>query len=186
MVSSQASGLAAAFARAPLPRLCNLDRLLHAMKARDLDGVVASLPYNVFYLTSFNGIAHKADEPRPYAVVLSRHAPEHPILVIADYYLATFLTQPTWVEDVRPFRAVMMPLDLPPERTDIDRFIPKAAPAYPGSSTPARATPSIWAARSGALLPTSGSTAPASRSTIWPSAFVLAWSASRWPTVTMR
>jgi Xaa-Pro aminopeptidase len=125
MVSRQASGSAPAFARAPLPRLCNLDRLLHAMKARDLDGVVASLPYNVFYLTSFNGIAHKADEPRPYAVILSRHVPEHPILVIADYYLATFLTQPTWVEDIRPFRAVMMPLDLPPERTDIDRFIPK-------------------------------------------------------------
>ena len=131
MVSRQASELAPAFARAPLPRLCNLDRLLHAMKARDLDGVVASLPYNVFYLTSFNGIAHKADEPRPYAVILSRHAPEHPILVIADYYLATFLTQPTWVEDVRPFRAVMMPLDLPPQRTDIDRFIPKGGAGLP-------------------------------------------------------
>jgi hypothetical protein len=78
MVSRQVSGLAPAFARAPLPRLCNLDRLLHAMKARDLDGVVASLPYNVFYLTSFNGIAHKADEPRPYAVILSRHAPSTP------------------------------------------------------------------------------------------------------------
>ena len=61
------------FLRTPLPPcLCNLDRLLHAMTARDLDGIVASLPYNVFYLTSFNGVAHKADEPRPYAVVLSR------------------------------------------------------------------------------------------------------------------
>ena len=131
MVSRQASGPESAFARAPLPRLCNLDRLLHAMKARDLDGIVASLPYNVFYLTSFNGIAHKSDEPRPYAVVLSRHAPEHPILVVADYYLATFLTQPTWVEDIRPFRAVMMPLDLPPQRTDIDRFIPEGGAGVP-------------------------------------------------------
>ena len=34
--------------------------------------------------------------------------------MVADYYLATFLAQPTWVEDIRPFRAVMMPLDLPP------------------------------------------------------------------------
>jgi Xaa-Pro aminopeptidase len=131
MASTQASGSEADFARAPLPRLCNLDRLLHAMTARDLDGIVASLPYNVFYLTSFNGIAHKADEPRPYAVVLSRHAPEHPILVVADYYLATFLTQPTWVEDIRPFRAVMMPLDLPPQRTDIERFIPQAGAGVP-------------------------------------------------------
>jgi Xaa-Pro aminopeptidase len=114
------------FERSPLPkRFCNLDRLLHSLKVRGLDGIVASLPYNVFYLTGFNGVAHKSDEPRPYAVVISRHAPEHPVLVVADYYLATFLTQPTWVEDIRPFRAVMMPLDRPAQRADIDRFIPK-------------------------------------------------------------
>src|ERR1700724_1219745 len=92
------------YARAPLPkRFCNLDRLLYAMKARRLDGIVASTPLNVYYLTGFNGIAHKADEPRPYAFILSRHTPEHPILVVADYYLASFLMQPTWVEDLRPF-----------------------------------------------------------------------------------
>jgi Xaa-Pro aminopeptidase len=116
------------FARKRLPeRFCNLERLLDAMKARGLDGIVASTPLNVFYLTGFNGIAHKADEPRPYAVVLSRHAPEHPILVVADYYLATFLGQPSWVRDIRPFRAVMMPLDRPPRREEIDRFIPRHA-----------------------------------------------------------
>src|ERR1051326_5790888 len=119
------------FARAPLPkRFCNLDRLLFAMKARGLDGIVATAPWNVFYLTGFNAIAHKSDEPRPYAVILSRHAPEHPIVVLADYYLATFLTQPSWVEDLRPFRAVMMPLDLPAQRSDLDRFIPRE-PAVP-------------------------------------------------------
>jgi hypothetical protein len=112
------------FAREPLPRLCNLDRLLHAMAVRGLDGIVATQPQNVFYLTSFNGVAHKADEPRPYAVILSRAMPEHPVMVVADYYLATFLAQPSWVADIRPFRAVMMPLDLPPRREDIDRFIP--------------------------------------------------------------
>lgn len=107
-------------------RFCNLDRLYHAMAARGLDGIVATTPQNVCYLTGFNAIAHKSDEPRPYAVLLSRHAPEHPVMVLADYYLATFLAQPGWVEDVRPFRAVMMPLDLPPARTDIDRFIPRS------------------------------------------------------------
>src|SRR5262245_39660481 len=120
------------FGRAPLPsRFCNLDRLLHAMKARGLDGIVATTPRNMFYLTGFNGIAHKSDEPRPYAMILSRHAPEHPIAVLADYYLATFLTQPSWVEDIRPFRAVMMPLDLPPRRADIDRFIPEHGGSAP-------------------------------------------------------
>ena len=125
MANTHASRSDRSFAREPLPkRFCNLDRLLHALEVRGLDGIVATLPNNVFYLSGFNGIAHKSDEPRVYAVMLSRHAPEHPILVIADYYLATFLTQPTWIEDIRPFRAVMMPLDLPREADDIDRFIP--------------------------------------------------------------
>jgi Xaa-Pro aminopeptidase len=117
----------AAFPRRPLPRrFCNLDRVLHALQVRGLDGIVATTPANVFYLSGFNGIAHKSDEPRVCAVVLSRHAPELPVMVIADYYLATFLTQPTWIEDIRPFRAVMMPLDLPAQPSDIDRFIPPA------------------------------------------------------------
>ena len=61
-----------AFRREPLPpRLCNLDRLLHAMEARQIDGLVATQPLNVFYLSSFNGVAHKSDEPRPYAVLQS-------------------------------------------------------------------------------------------------------------------
>ena len=116
------------FVRKPLPeRFCNLERLLAAMTARGLDGIVVSTPLNVFYLSGFNGIAHKADEPRPYAVLLSRHAPDHPILVLADYYLATVLSQPTWVRDIRPFRAVMMPLDRAPQRADIERFIPQQA-----------------------------------------------------------
>lgn len=106
-------------------RFCNLDRLLYAMAARGLDGIVATTPQNVFYLTGFNAIAHKSDEPRPYAVMLSRHAPGQPVMVLADYYLATYLAQPSWVEDLRPFRAVMMPLDLPPGSADIDRFIPR-------------------------------------------------------------
>jgi Xaa-Pro aminopeptidase len=116
------------FERKPLPeRFCNLDRLLASMKARGLDGLVLSTPLNVFYLSGFNAIAHKADEPRPYAVLLSRHAPDHPILVLADYYLGTLLVQPSWVRDIRPFRAVMMPLDREPQRHDIDRFIPREA-----------------------------------------------------------
>ena len=100
--------------------------MLHALEARGLDGIVATLPNNVFYLSGFNGIAHKSDEPRVCAVILSRHAPEHPDDGVADYYLATFLGQPTWIEDIRPFRAVMMPLDLPAQKSDIDRFIPPA------------------------------------------------------------
>jgi Xaa-Pro dipeptidase len=121
-----------AFERTPLPkRFCNLDRLLHALDARGLDGIVATVPQNVFYLSGFNGIAHKSDEPRVCAVIISRHSPEHPIMVVGDYYLATFLSQETWIEDIRPFRAVMMALDLPQQTFDIERFIPAGATGSP-------------------------------------------------------
>ncbi len=128
MMSGQSAKRDVAFPRAPLPpRFCNMERLLAAMEARGLDGIVATMPLNVFYLSGFNGIGHKSDEPRPYAVILSRHAPDHPIFVIADYYVSTFLAQPTWIEDIRPFRAVMMGLDIPPKPEDIDRFLPAGA-----------------------------------------------------------
>ena len=106
MSASSTHGAPIPRARTPLPdRFCNLERLLHAMQARNIDGLVATSMLNVFYLTGFNSIAHKADEPRPYAVILSRHAPQHPVLVLADYYLGSLLSQPTWIEDVRPSRA---------------------------------------------------------------------------------
>lgn len=106
------------------PRFCNLDRLLHAMEKRDLDALVVNHPLNMYYLTGFSGIAHKSDEPRPYAVVLSRKQPDHPIIVCADYYLGTFLRRPGWVKDIRPFRAVMMPMDMPARPDDLERFLP--------------------------------------------------------------
>ena len=113
------------FNREPLPDIfCNLDRLLQALEVRGLDGFVATSSLNVFYLSAFNAIAHKSDEPRPHAIILSRNSPERPVAVLADYYVAPFFSQPSWVEDVRPFRAVMMGLDLAPEPQDIERFIP--------------------------------------------------------------
>ena len=116
------------FGRQRLPeRFCNLDRLLADMEARALDGLVVTTPLNVFYLTSFNGIAHKGDEPRPYVVILARREPEHPILVLADYYLTTPLHQPTWVKDIRPCRSVMAAVDRPPRPDDVDAHIPRSA-----------------------------------------------------------
>ena len=116
------------FGRQRLPeRICNLHRLLADMEARALDGLVVTTPLNVFWLTSFNGIAHKGDEPRPYVVILARREPEHPILVLADYYLTTPLHQPTWVTDIRPCRSVMAAMDRAPRRDDVDAHIPWSA-----------------------------------------------------------
>lgn len=115
-----------AFRRSPLPRrFFNFDRLVGTLEARRLDGLVASSMYDVFYLTGFNAMAHKADEPRPVALVMSRREPEHPILLVADYYLSHFLHQPTWVEDIRPYGGVMLPLDIPVGPSAIDWFIPE-------------------------------------------------------------
>lgn len=120
------------FTRTALPpRFCNLDRLLFAMQQRGLDGIVASTGLNLFYLSGLNTIAHKADEPRPYAVVISRHAPDAPVLIVADYYVGSLVSQPTWIQDIRAFRAVMLPLDLPPRADDIDRFIPASGRDLP-------------------------------------------------------
>ena len=60
------------FPREPLPeRFCNLERLLEMLELWNLDGLVLSSEKNVFYLIGFNPIAHKGDEPRPYALILS-------------------------------------------------------------------------------------------------------------------
>ena len=116
------------FGRQRLPeRFCNLDRLLADMEARALDGLVVTTPLNVFWLTSFNGIAHKGDEPRPYVVILARREPDHPIMVLADYYLTTPLYQPTWVQDIRPCRSVMAAMDRAPRPNDVDAHIPWSA-----------------------------------------------------------
>lgn len=61
------------FPREPLPeRFCNFERLLEMLELWNLDGLVLSSEKNVFYLSGFNPIAHKGDEPRPYALILSR------------------------------------------------------------------------------------------------------------------
>ena len=113
------------FPKKPLPeRFCYFDRLMELMEIWNLDGLVISSEKNIFYLSGFNPIAHKGDEPRPYALVLSRYEPGHPILLVADYYIGHFASQPSWVKDIRPVRAVMLPKDLPPSEYDLERFLP--------------------------------------------------------------
>ena len=132
-------------AAAPFGTFCNLEHLFHAMAARGLDGIVATQPLNVYYLSRFNGIAHKSDEPRPYAVVISRHAPDHPILVIADYYLSTAAELAVPISDIRPFRAVMMPWTWPRRRATSTVSSTPVRPRARGSKRPAPSTASPWA-----------------------------------------
>jgi len=116
-----------AFKRTRLPRqLCNLDRLLRTLEQRGLDGLVATLRPNVFYLSGFAPPSNQSvHETNGYAaVIISRHAPDQPIIVVAEFDLAYFLTQPSWIEDVRPYATLLLPFDVPLGPSPLDRFIP--------------------------------------------------------------
>lgn len=115
------------FRLTPLPeRLCNLDRLLDTMKQRGMDGMVSYLRPNVFYLSGFAPPASASvQETNGYAaVVISRHEPEHPVIVVAEFDLAHFLGQPSWVNDVRPYATLLTPLDISWGPTPLDHFVP--------------------------------------------------------------
>jgi Xaa-Pro aminopeptidase len=65
------------------------------------------------------------------AVVVSRHDPDHPVLIVPEFEVQFFLHHPTWIQDVRPYRSLMVPLDLPWDRSAIDLFLPAAARGLP-------------------------------------------------------
>ncbi len=105
-------------------RFCNLDRLARLMDSRGVDAVLAASPNNVYWLSGFNLPAHKSDEPRPLAVLLAREAPEAPVMVLPDFYLGAAAAHSGWIEDIRPFRAILLPFDQPSRgRADLDRFV---------------------------------------------------------------
>lgn len=115
----------AAHATAP-ERLCNLGRLLDTMARRGLDGIVSYLRPNVLYLSGFAPPASASvHETNGYAaVVVSRHEPEHPVILLAEFDLAHFLRQPSWVQDARPYATLLTPLDVAWGASALDHFVP--------------------------------------------------------------
>jgi Xaa-Pro aminopeptidase len=117
----------AAFKRSPLPaQLCHAARLFETLEQRGLDGIVAYLRPNVLYLSSFAPPSNQSvHETNGYAaVVISRHAPDQPVIVVAEFDLAYFLSQQSWITDVRPYATLLLPFDLPLGDSPLDRFIP--------------------------------------------------------------
>src|SRR3712207_6256366 len=117
------------FKRPLLPeQLCNLERLLETLKRRGLDGVVGYLRPNVLYLSSFAPPSGASiHETNGYAaVVISRHAPGHPIIVVAEFDLPYFASQPSWIRDIRPFATLITPLDVSWGPAAVERFMPAA------------------------------------------------------------
>ena len=112
---------------APRPeRLCNLGRLLDTMAQRGLDGIVSYLRPNVLYLSGFAPPASASvHETNGYAaVVISRHEPEHPVIMVAEFDLAHYLGQPSWVKDARPYATLLTPLDVQWGGSALDHFVP--------------------------------------------------------------
>ncbi len=133
-------------------RFCNLDRLLHLMDSRGVDAVLAAAPNNVYWLSGFNLPAHKSDEPRPVAVLLAREMPDDPVMVLPDFYMGAAAAHSGWIEDIRPFRAILLPFDQPSRgMADLDRFVaPNARPRwFPGAAV--RYAPDMAAALESAV-----------------------------------
>lgn len=109
-----------------LERLCNIGRLLDTMEQRGMDGIVSYLRPNVFYLSGFAPPASASvQETNGYAaVVISRHEPEHPVILLAEFDLAHFLRQRSWVQDARPYATLITPLDISWGPSPLDRFVP--------------------------------------------------------------
>ena len=125
---------AASFAaKARPPRLCNLDRLLDAMEARGLDGLLSYYARNVVYLSGYasGSTAIYGEANGVAAFVISRHEPDHPIAIMPEFEVGYFLRQPTWVQDIRLYRTLILPFDIPTEPSAVDRFIPQGAHDVP-------------------------------------------------------
>jgi Xaa-Pro aminopeptidase len=105
-----------------------MQRLVDTLEARGLDGVVAYLRPNVLYLGSFAPPSNQSvHETNGYAaVVFSRHAADHPVIVVAEFDLASFLSQPSWISDIRPYATLLQPFDVPSGDSPLDRFVPVA------------------------------------------------------------
>ena len=104
--------------------LCNLDRLARTMEVRGIDGLVITTPQNLVYLSGYNSMGRKADEAPGQAVILSRRELEHPILIVTDLHLSSFLEAPIWVEDLRAYRSQFTHLSVPTGPSVFNKFMP--------------------------------------------------------------
>jgi Xaa-Pro aminopeptidase len=113
-------------------RLLNHQRLLDTLASRGLDGLVSYYGPNVFYLSGYASRRMQVHEANGYgAVIISRHQPDSPILVVPEFEVQFFLHHRTWIEEIRPYRSLMVPMDLPWDSSAIDRFLPESAREIP-------------------------------------------------------
>lgn len=110
-------------------RLGNLDKLFETMEEKGLDAVELRTRRNVYWASNFWQNSYSETEFQPAnSVVLSRHEPDHPILIIPDGYFGQLEYQPTWIKDIRTYRfRSFTQSDIPIEDQGLDRFTFDAA-----------------------------------------------------------
>ena len=121
--------------RSPAPQLVDIDRLMDIMERREIDAVVASSHQNLYYLSSLNASCSEIGRAAAICCRDSRHAPDHPILVMPEYYTGALARLGGWIKDVRPYRSMISPLDRAAQKSDLDRFVPQTVDNAPWIAT---------------------------------------------------
>jgi Xaa-Pro aminopeptidase len=97
--------------------------LIDAMTARGIDGVVLLHAVNQYYMSSFPVHHSIPDQCGLLPVVYSRHAPDHPILLMPEIDLAWPRMQPTWIVDRRPYATQFLHPMRPSTTDDLQPFM---------------------------------------------------------------
>lgn len=83
------------------PRLLNLERTYEIMDKYGLSGIVASIPHNIYYLSSHSGIMQWMGRHFSSYAFLPRHENAEPALIIPGSMLYHLDYRPTWIENVK-------------------------------------------------------------------------------------
>lgn len=120
------------------PRLVNLERAYQVMAKYRLDGLVASSPLNIYYLSSHCGITQLMGRPFTSFAFLPRDTNSEPTLVLPNFSLYHLDYRPTWMPKIQAYSNALY---------DGDGRILKDA----DGSIRATQSPSIWPMREAAL-----------------------------------
>jgi len=120
------------------PRLVNLDRAHDIMERYKIDGLVASSPLNIYYLSSHCGITQLMGRPFTSFAFLPRDKSAPAALVMPNFNLYHLDYNPTWMPSVQAYSGALYDAGGRVQRDE-------------GGAICARQSPSIWPMREGSL-----------------------------------
>lgn len=90
------------------PRLVNLERAYEVMDKYNLAGIVASVPHNIYYLSSHSGIMQWMGRMFSSFAFLPRDENTAPSFIIPGAMLYHLDYRPTWIENVKAISSPLM------------------------------------------------------------------------------